>query len=79
MQIQKHNTTLYEKGTLYSGQTFFNKLPEDLKNEYNVDIFKHKIKSHLLQRDIYKVSEFLKLYVSIYTLFRVAPQRRGRF
>ena len=58
LQLVKHNTTSYEKGLLYSGQIFYNKLPNDLKAESNINSFKNKIKLYLLENDIYSVSEF---------------------
>ena len=60
-QIEKHNTTSYEKGLLYSGQIFNNKLPNELQIEINVNTFKNKIKLLLMTNDVYSVTEFLNL------------------
>ena len=60
-QIEKHNTTSYEKGLLYSGQIFYNKLPNELQIEINVNTFKNKIKLLLMTNDVYSVTEFLNL------------------
>ena len=44
LQLEKHKTAMYEKGKLYSGQVFYNKLSKSLQDEMNVNIF-FKIRS----------------------------------
>ena len=61
LQLEKHNTAAYEKGLLYSGQIFYNKLPNELQIKLNVNTFKNKIKLLLINNDVYSVSEFLNL------------------
>ena len=61
LQLEKHNTAAYEKGLLYSWQIFYNKLPNVLQMEINVNTFKIKIKLLLMTNDVYSVTEFLNL------------------
>ena len=55
----KHRTTAYEKGPLYSGQKFFNSLPDYLKNEVSVFSFKRLLKKVLFERKIYSINEMI--------------------
>ena len=56
LQIEKHNTKLYETGLLYAGQSFYNKLPKHLQNENKLLVFKKNLKSYLLEKNLYKIS-----------------------
>ena len=58
LQLERHNTTAYEKGLLYSGQIFYNKLPNELQMELNVNTFKNKIKLLVMNYDVYSVLNF---------------------
>ena len=55
----KHKTSAFEKGTVYAGQLFFNKLPQQLRNLYSVDDFKNQLKKYLLSLNLYHVNEFV--------------------
>ena len=56
--LTQHKTSAYEKGLMYAGQYYYNKLPKRLRSENNVNVFKQKIKMYLLSNNIYKLSEF---------------------
>ena len=56
--LKSHKTKAYEKGLMYAGQYYYNKLPKRLRNEPNIHIFKPKIKMYLLSNNIYKLSDF---------------------
>ena len=56
--LTQHKTSAYEKGLMYAGQYYYNKLPKRLRSENNVNVFKQKIKMYLFSNNIYKLSEF---------------------
>lgn len=58
MIFDQHKTSALEKGLLYSAQSLYNKLPEDLRNECNPLKFKSLIKSHLFEKNVYKICEY---------------------
>ena len=53
----KHRTSAYEKGPLYSGQKYFNCLPEHLKNMNSLPLFKTYLKKLLFEKKIYSINE----------------------
>lgn len=55
-----HTLEFYKKKPSYSGITFYNKLPSDLKNISDFNIFKKKLKRYLLDKALYSLDEFLE-------------------
>ena len=60
MQLNHPHTKAYEKGLLYAGLSMFNKLPALLQNENCTKTFKKLIKKFLLEKSVYKLTEFMK-------------------
>jgi hypothetical protein len=55
------NLAIYQKGTYYSGITFYNKLPSDIKNvSGNLKIFKSTLKKYLYMKSFYTLDEYLE-------------------
>ena len=60
IHIPQHKLTFYNKKTSFIGTKFINSLPNDLKNERNLNIFKTKLKLFLLSKPSYSLDEFYK-------------------
>lgn len=57
--IMGHNSRLFEQKPDYIGRKFYNKLPQILKSNDDLKIFKKQIKKYLVDRAFYSVQEFL--------------------
>ena len=57
--FSKHKTQAFEKGALYAGQIFYNKLPNHVKQIDSVNVFKNSIKLPLLELNLYCVDDFV--------------------
>lgn len=49
---------LSDKAPSRAGKRFFNSLPEDIKNISDFNIFKRKLRKHLLEMGLYKIEDF---------------------
>jgi hypothetical protein len=50
---------MYRNGPYYRCILVTNKIPEEIKNETNDDVFKRKFKKLLIQKCYYSINEFL--------------------
>ena len=57
----QHKTQLYETSPHYNAILFYNKLPNELRQTKGLTAFKFALKSYLLQKSYYTVSEFLNM------------------
>ena len=56
----KHRTTSYEKGPLYSGQKLYNALPQIVKEQQSVRVFKTMLKKILFLKKVYSIDDMYK-------------------
>lgn len=54
-----HNLTLFERGAYYRCLKFFNKLPEEIKVSPSERVFRKKLKSFLINLELYNLQDFL--------------------
>jgi hypothetical protein len=59
IQIPHHNKTFFEKHTMYNGTKLMNKLPKELQEETNINLFRRKLKNILIKNTYYSISEFM--------------------
>ena len=57
--FSKHKTQAFEKGAMYAGQIFYNKLPNHVKQIDSVINFKTSLKVLLLELNLYCVDDFV--------------------
>lgn len=57
---KNHSTTYYQKNLQYMGCKIFNRLPVEVQNSPNLFIFKKRVKSLLLDKNCYYISEFFE-------------------
>ena len=56
------NLPVVQRGVLYSGCKIFNKLPSQIRNQFdNSKLFKRKLKSFLIDQSVYNIDEFHQL------------------
>lgn len=54
-----HRRTLYEKSPTYAGGVLYNKLPVDIKNVEDKNLFKRVLKTYFTDSEYYSVNDFL--------------------
>ena len=59
IKIPPHRTSFYEQHLGYNGVRLYNSLPEYFKSFRKLDVFRRKVKSYLLEKCYYKVSDFI--------------------
>ena len=58
------NLTVVQRGVFYSGCKIFNKLPSQIRNQFdNLKLFKRKLKSFVIDQSVYNIDEFHQLSV----------------
>lgn len=58
-QYPRHRLKLVERTPSYMGKRFFNKLPDNIKSLINTNKFRSSLTNLLLEKNYYKISEFL--------------------
>ena len=58
---KKHRLDFFEKKPTYIGNTFLNKLSADIKNEEDLETFKHKVKYYLSDQVYYSFEVFMNI------------------
>jgi hypothetical protein len=59
IQAQKHNLSLFARSPAYAGAALYNKLPQNIKSVTVSAAFNKKVKTFLIERCYYSVSEYL--------------------
>lgn len=57
---KNHNTAYFQKNLQFMGCKIFNMLPVEIQNAPNIFIFKKRVKSLLLDKNCYYISEFFE-------------------
>lgn len=61
LKFPLHRTSSFENDIQYVGTKLFNALPADLREEPKISMFRKKIKTKLLEKLFYSVSEFISV------------------
>jgi hypothetical protein len=65
LNVDKHRTTAKEKGLHYSAIKFYNHLPKHLRDEQDINKFKLKLRTLLLDSKVYSIKDFFDLTFKI--------------
>ena len=59
IHLATHNLSLFSKGPYYLSSIIYNKLPDKILSSSSDSIFKHNLKSFLIDKSFYSLQEFL--------------------
>ena len=58
-----------EKGPKYRLIHIYNKLPSDVKNLQNINVFKKRLFALLLEINLYKLQEYFEMWTIVYVFY----------
>jgi hypothetical protein len=63
LHVQYCNTVLFKKSVMNMGISFYNKVPDQIKQKDNLNSFKKGLRSFLLKHSFYSVDELMSFKV----------------
>ena len=61
LRVIQHSKSFMEKGPKYRLIHIYNKLPSDVKNLQNINVFKKRLFALLLESNLYKIQEYFEM------------------